>query len=80
MEGPRGLGIDGDLLFVCDYNLKVYDASDVHNLKKMNEFNITSKDVIPYRGMLFVIGESGFFQYKYMNDTIEFLSKIHVEQ
>lgn len=79
MEGPRGLGIDGDLLFICDYNLKVYDASDVHNLKKINEFNIASKDVIPYRGMLFVIGESGFFQYQYKKDTIQYLSKINVD-
>jgi hypothetical protein len=76
MFGPKGLGIDNKLLFVCDYGLKVYDVSDVNNIKLKKNFNISANDVIPYHGNLLVVGDDGFYQYKYQNDTITFLSKI----
>lgn len=76
MFGPKGLGIDNKTLFVCDNGLKVYDVSDVMNIKLKQNFNISANDVIPYYGNLLVIGNDGFYQYKYQNDTITFLSKI----
>jgi hypothetical protein len=76
MWGPKGLGIDGKTLFVCDNGLKVYDITDVLNLKLKQNFNIAANDVIPDNGNLLVIGDDGFYQYKYDNDTITFLSKI----
>ena len=78
MYSPRGLGIDGDMLFVCDEGLKVYNASDVFNLELKHHFDIEAHDVIPVAGNLFVIGSDGFYQYTYQNDTINFLSKIEV--
>jgi hypothetical protein len=78
MSGPRGLGIDSTTLFVCDEGLKVFDASDVNSLKLRHHFRLTAKDVIPLDSMLFVIGEAGFYQYKYKNDTIEYISKIEI--
>jgi hypothetical protein len=74
--GPKGLGIDNKTLFVCDNGLKVYDVTDVMNLKLKQNFNISANDVIPYHGNLLVIGNDGFYQYKYQNDTITYLSKI----
>ena len=74
--GPKGLGIDNKTLFVCDNGLKVYDVTDVMNIKLKQNFNISANDVIPYYGNLLVIGNDGFYQYKYQNDTITFLSKI----
>lgn len=70
MHGPYGLGIDGNLLFVCDGDagLKVYDASfkftmDDHMITRVP--NIHAFDVIPVNGFLFMIGEDGFYQYDY---------------
>jgi hypothetical protein len=74
--GPKGLGIDKKTLFVCDKGLKIYDVTDVMNIQLKQNFNISANDVIPYYGNLLVIGDDGFYQYKYQNDTITFLSKI----
>lgn len=80
MFGPKGLGIDKKTLFVCDYGLKIYDVTDVLNIKLKQNFNISANDVIPYYGNLLVIGSDGFYQYKYQNDTITFLSKILIDK
>lgn len=67
---PYGLGIDGNLLFVCDgiYGIKVYDASDPvdapDNLIKTFH-GITALDVIPYNGVAIVITENSIAQYDY---------------
>jgi len=70
LEGPYGLGIDGDVLFVCDGDagLKVYDAEDKtaiddHMISHFADIN--TYDVIPLGGYLFMIGEDGFYQYDY---------------
>ena len=41
LTSPHGLSKDGDLLFICDGTdgLKVYDASDVMNLKLINQIS-----------------------------------------
>lgn len=75
MSGPYGLGIDDDILFVCDGDagLKVYDVADKqhiddHMLARFS--NINTYDVIPVNGYLFMIGDDGFYQYDYsdLND------------
>jgi len=70
--GPQGLGIDGDLLFICDGDagLKVYNASDSlaidqHLVASFPLINAT--DVIPVNNYLFMIGASGFTLYDYSN-------------
>jgi hypothetical protein len=70
MFNPHGLGMDGDLLFICDGDagLKVYDKSDplqilnnqVAHYKDFNTF-----DVIPLNNILMLIGENGIYQYDY---------------
>ncbi|MDO8927889.1 MAG: hypothetical protein Q7W54_02760 [Bacteroidota bacterium] len=72
MYGPQGLGIDGDLLFICDGDagLKIYNASDplaiTQNLVKSFP-SINAYDVIPMNNYLFLIGEKGFMLYDYSN-------------
>jgi len=78
MINPLGLGIDSTTLFLCDEGLKVYDISDVYNLDLKHYFNITAYDVIPVDGLLMVVGSDGLYQYRYANDTIQFLSKIGI--
>lgn len=70
MNGPYGLGIDGDVLFVCDgdaglkiYNTENKSAIDDHLISHFA--NINTYDVIPLSGSLFMIGDDGFYQYDY---------------
>lgn len=70
LHGPYGLGIDDQILFVCDGDagLKVYDVSDKLHIddNQIAAFsNINTFDVIPFADFLFMIGEDGFYQYDY---------------
>ena len=76
MTMPLGLGIDGDILFLCDDGLKVYDVSDVQNIVLLNHFDISAFDVIPLGEILLVVADDGLYQYKYSGDEIEFVSKL----
>ncbi|MGE5395010.1 MAG: LVIVD repeat-containing protein [Candidatus Saccharibacteria bacterium] len=72
MYGPNGLGIDGDLLFVCDgqAGLKIYNAADPLTITEhpIASFpSINAYDVIPMNNYLFLIGEDGFLLYDYKN-------------
>ncbi len=84
MANPHGLGIDGDVLFVCDGDagLKVFDASDPlaigsHKLAQFPDIN--TYDVIPVNNYLFMVGDGGFYLYDYSNlNNIQLLSTIPV--
>ncbi|HEY3371131.1 MAG TPA: hypothetical protein VGK10_09805 [Prolixibacteraceae bacterium] len=72
MFGPQGLGIDDELLFVCDGDagLKIYNAADPLTITDhlVASFpSINAYDVIPMNSYLFMIGESGFLLYDYSN-------------
>ena len=70
MFGPQGLGIDDDLLFLCDGDagLKIYNAADPLALVQIAIFpSINAYDVIPMNDYLFMIGEKGFMLYDYTN-------------
>jgi hypothetical protein len=82
MQEPYGLGIDSQTLFVCDgpAGLKVYYAEDPGNLVKTAWFSdVRAFDVIPYNGILMMIGEGGLYQYNYSgSDSISLLSQIPI--
>lgn len=68
MQEPYGLGIDGNTLFVCDNGLAVFDATNplLVGSKLMKRFSaIHGFDVIPYNGVLMLIGSDGLYQYDY---------------
>ncbi|MEM0997670.1 MAG: hypothetical protein AAGN35_11340 [Bacteroidota bacterium] len=70
MANPKGLGIDQDLLFLCDgaTGLKVLDkASFTPNSYEPVSFfpGIVTFDVIPYNGTLIMTAEEGIYQYDY---------------
>ncbi|HBE42486.1 MAG TPA: hypothetical protein DDW27_15055 [Bacteroidales bacterium] len=72
MYNPHGLGIDGDLLFICDgtAGLKIYDRSDpldIINKKLAHYPDFFTYDVIPMDGVLMLVGEEGIYQYNYSN-------------
>lgn len=70
MHNPHGLGIDNDMLFICDGDagLKVYDKTDplkihLNKIAHFPEFN--TYDVIPYNDILMLVGADGIYQYYY---------------
>jgi hypothetical protein len=79
MYGPQGLGIDDDLLFVCDGDagLKIYNSADplaITNNMIASFPLINAYDVIPMNNYLFMIGEKGFVLYDY--STIQNIKQI----
>ena len=74
MYNPHGLGIDGNLLFICDGSagLKIYDRSDpldIINNKLAHYPDFFAFDVIPMNGVLMLIGEDGIYQYDYSDPS-----------
>lgn len=84
MTNPHGLGIDNDLLFICDGSagLKVFDATDpIESGNNMiYTFNdITAIDIIPNNELAIVIGENAIKQYDYSNpEELILLSTIQI--
>ncbi len=84
MFNPHGLGIDNHTLFICDGDagLKVYDATDpleIHMHQLAHFADIKTYDVIPYNGLLMMIGADGLYQYDYADlDSLRLLSHIPV--
>jgi hypothetical protein len=77
---PVGLSKDGNSLFVCDAKggLKVYNASDVNNLKMLNQLNdATVYDVVAENGVAIVVAAEGLYQYDYTDlNNIHLISKL----
>ena len=86
MSNPYGLGIDDDVLFVCDgtAGLKVYNAADPYLISEniIATFkDINAYDVIPLGTSLLMIGQDGFYQYDYSNlKDIKQISSIKISK
>ena len=85
MNGPTGLGVDGDKLFVCDKSLKVFDITDptdvrqIDDLVDIDEVNIRNAyDVIPVDGVLILVAQEGLYLFDYTGERLRFLSKIEI--
>ncbi len=84
MDSPYGLGIDDEILFVCDGDsgLKIYNVADKQKITDnlIATFpNINAYDVIPMGKYLFLIGKDGFYQYDYSDlNNIQEVSKIEI--
>ena len=81
MDGPYGLGLKNEKLFICDGDsgLKVYDKTDVNNMVMLNHFkNINTFDVIPLENHLLMIGKDVLQQYSYENDALKLISTFNL--
>ena len=77
MDGPNGLGIKNNTLFICDGDsgLKVYDKTAAPNITLVNTFeDIIAYDVIPLASSLLMIGDRTLYQYEYVDNDIRLLS------
>ncbi len=84
MTSPHGLGLSGNLLFICDGTdgLKIYDITNVNDLKLVKHIKgINTFDVIPLNDVAIVSCESGIYQYDYKDpNNIRLLSTINVSK
>jgi hypothetical protein len=84
MTNPHGLGLDQNLLFICDGNdgLKIFDAStpDSISSRQLAHYpNINALDIIPFENIAMVIGTDGLYQYDYSAiKSVKLLSKISI--
>ncbi|HMH24844.1 MAG TPA: hypothetical protein VK563_23880 [Puia sp.] len=66
LTSPHGLCKDGNLLFVCDDFVNVYDASDGLNLKLLTTIAVKGGyDVMAGDHHLMVVTDQGLYQYSY---------------
>ncbi len=82
MKKPMGLAVSGNLLFVCDDGLKIYDKTNPAALRQLSHVNdIETFDVIALSvAHVLVIGKSGFFQYDVSNPSApRLLSQIRIQ-
>lgn len=83
MFHPRGVGVDGNTLFVCDSQagLKIFDVSDPLDINLIKQFDdFTAYDVIPLNGLLLVISPDNIYQFDYsdLNNIVK-VSEIPIE-
>jgi hypothetical protein len=72
LDFPYGLGVDGNLLFVCegDGGLKILDVSNPFNAVLLTKYSgINAYDVIPNNGVLVLTGTEGVTQYDYADQA-----------
>jgi len=74
MTNPKGLGLRGKELFICDAGLKIYDVTDLHSIQLKGTFNIPANDVIVHPDKIIVIADDGLYQYASTVDGINLLS------
>ncbi|MEM1324724.1 MAG: hypothetical protein AAGI23_02160 [Bacteroidota bacterium] len=73
MFAPKGVGLDGTTLFVCDdeAGLKIFDVTDPLGIELIEHVEgFTAFDVIPLDGLLLVVGPENVYQFDYtdLND------------
>jgi len=83
MYNPKGVGIDGNTLFVCDdeQGLKIYDVTDRQDIRLINQFDdFTAFDVIPLNGLLLVVATDNIYQFDYTDlNNIQLISAIPIQ-
>ncbi len=64
LNHPKGLGLYGNYLFVCDDKIKIFDISNPENLFQVGVVERFCHDVIIRGDDLFAIGEFGLYRYQ----------------
>ncbi len=79
MQGPGGLSVGGEDLYVCDdiAGLKIFDLSD-REAPAVADFipDVNCNDVIADRGILYVITDNSLLQYDYLQTPPVLISSI----
>jgi hypothetical protein len=82
LDGPKGLAIDQDQLFICDkYALKIFNLSTPDTIDPENpdhEYPIRANDIIIKGSLLHVIADDGFYNFYYDRESLELKGKISI--
>ncbi|MEZ4802015.1 MAG: hypothetical protein R2797_04520 [Gelidibacter sp.] len=81
LDNPYGLGINQNVLFVCDGDsgLKVFDKTNPLDIQWVETFsNVHATDVIPLENSLLMIGDNVLYQYEYSNNSVTLLSTLQL--
>ncbi len=81
LSAPKGLGLYGDYLIVCDDEIKIFDVSVPEDATLVHSIDQNAFDVIIYNDVLIAIGTNGLYQYQLDPGNIEnttFLSEIDI--
>jgi len=64
LTSPKGLAINGDILYVCDSGIRILDVSDKSNIQELIFIpNIPANDVIYHNNRILVTADDGFYQF-----------------
>lgn len=78
LEEPKGLGLDQEILFVCERwnGIKIFNVADPRNPIQLYHFDgFPALDLIPNDGLLVVIGDEDLYQFDYSNiDSVTMIS------
>jgi hypothetical protein len=70
LESPRGLALNGEILYVCDAGIKAFDVSDLNDIKLVSQISgIPANDVLYYNNQILVTADNGFYQYNVTDKT-----------
>ncbi|MDY8137367.1 hypothetical protein [Aquimarina sp. 2201CG5-10] len=69
LTSPKGLGLYGDFLIVCDDEIKVFNIANPTESSLITSINKSAFDVIISGDLLIAIGETGLYQYRLNTDT-----------
>ena len=72
MDNPKGMALDGDLLFVCEKSdgLKILDISTPAQPKQMYHFEgFETYDAVATGTSLLIVGGSNLYEYDYSDPT-----------
>ncbi len=78
MVGPRGLGVEGSKLYVCDDGLKVFDITRTPSVAQVQKFATAHTDVIPNGNYLLAVGPSGLYQYAIGSTALQQVSVLPI--
>lgn len=73
---PKGLGLYGNYLFVCDDEIKVFDISNPNETVLVTAINVSAFDVIIRNNELIAIGENSLNQYQLDPNNIKNIVKL----
>lgn len=82
LDGPYGLGLDGNVLFVCEGSngLRIFNLDNPEAPEQINYLNdFNAVDVIPLDGTLLVVGPDALIQLDYSDiNNIQVVSEISI--
>jgi len=74
---PKGLGLYGDTLLICDKGLKVFNVNDPQSIQLLDaDEDFDAVDIIPNGNLMITVSETGLKQYRYKNGKLSFLSAL----